>query len=275
MSESLYPVKRTSLSDAIVKQITSQIASGLLKPGDQIPSEKELCLRFQVSRAPLREALRSLSVLGILESHAGEGTFVSASSARYLDRALQWGLLLERKTVGELVEARLALETHITFLAATRATEQDVREIEAAVRGMEEALSDPPRYLEHDLRFHLLLAEATKNSILRSLVHTIRGHLEASISQALTASGGRSPNRRAVLSLAQHKNILRAIKRRRPVEARQAMVEHIVSTSAGLRAYLSRSSAGQTKETILVWPAGQPVSGKPGATKTKSTSKRR
>jgi GntR family transcriptional repressor for pyruvate dehydrogenase complex len=247
MREELRPVQRISLSDGIVKQITAQIGSGALKPGERIPSEKELCRQFQVSRAPLREALRSLSVLGILESRAGEGTFVSADNRRYLERTLQWGMLLDRKAVQELMETRLMLETHVTYLAASRASEDDIDEIESALEGMEASVSDPQRYLEFDLKFHLLLARATQNSILRILLNTIRGYLEDWIRQALDASSGQKTNRRALLSVTQHRKILNAIKRRRPGEARRAMVEHILSSSGGIQAHLSSAGNGKAE----------------------------
>src|SRR5271169_4096698 len=110
MINALKPAQRSSLSDGIVEQLTSLIAREVLKPGARIPSEKQLCEQFGVGRTSVREALKSLSVMGILESHAGDGTFVSANSVRYLERAFQWGLLLDRKVINDLVETRLLLE---------------------------------------------------------------------------------------------------------------------------------------------------------------------
>src|SRR5207245_8308172 len=99
-------VPRHVLSDHIVEQIADLIARGALKPGDRIPSEKQLCEKFGVGRTSVREALRSLSVMGVLESHMGDGTFVSSNRDRYLERAFQWALLLGRKVVEDLVESR-------------------------------------------------------------------------------------------------------------------------------------------------------------------------
>jgi len=236
--EKLQPAQRTSLSDDIVKQITTLIASGVLKPGERIPSEKQLCQRFQVSRASVREALRSLSVLGILESHAGDGTFVAGDSLRYMERAFQWGMLLDRRAIEDLLETRLMLESHTASLAARKATQDDIRELAAAVRGMEEAVSDPQRYLEYDLKFHLRLAQASQNAILKNLVNTIRGYLEAWIRQALMTPGRGGANRRATLSVAQHRKILRAVERGRPSEARRTMMEHIRSSSAEVQRHI-------------------------------------
>jgi GntR family transcriptional repressor for pyruvate dehydrogenase complex len=234
MINGLKPAQRISLSDDIVEQLTSLIARKVLKPGERIPSEKQLCEQFGVGRTSVREALKSLSVMGILESHAGDGTFVSANSARYFERAFQWGLLLDRKVVNDLVETRLLLESHTTFLAARRATAADLEAMEQTVQGMEESVSDPKRYLEHDLRFHLRIAQATQNTILRNLLSTIRGYLQSWVEQTLAASPPGNPTARATLSVTQHKKILRALKKRRAIEARRAMREHILSSRAAV-----------------------------------------
>ncbi len=240
MIEDLKPVARRSLSDGIVDQMTGLIARGVLKPGDRIPSENQLCRRFGVGRTSVREALRSLSVMGILQSHAGDGTFVSGNTARCLERAFQWGLLLDRKVVEDLAETRLMLESHTAYLAARKATKEDLSEIKQGIEGMEQSLSDPERYLEYDLRFHLGIAQATQNSILHNLLTTIRGYLQAWIRETLTAPPPKEATRRATLSVAQHKKILRAIEKGQPEQASQAMTRHILSSSADLRRHLSK-----------------------------------
>src|SRR3954471_3015167 len=82
-------VPRSSLSDHIVEQISGQIASGVLRSGDRLPSEKQLCLQFGVGRTSVREALRSLCVMGVLETHMGDGTFVTGDATRSLERSFQ------------------------------------------------------------------------------------------------------------------------------------------------------------------------------------------
>src|SRR5262245_59456553 len=121
--EAMKPVTRTSLSDEIVQQIIDLISREVLKPGDRLPSERELCKKFGVGRTSLREALRSLAVMGILDGRVGDGTFVSDSNSKYLAKSLQWGLLLDRKKVQDLIETRLMLESQTAFLAAQRAGE--------------------------------------------------------------------------------------------------------------------------------------------------------
>lgn len=237
MINGLKPAQRISLSDDIVEQLTGLIAREVLKPGERIPSEKQLCQQFGVGRTSVREALKSLSVMGILESHAGDGTFVSANRDRYLERAFQWGLLLDRKVVNDLVETRLLLESYTTYWAASRATADDLAAMESAVQGMVDSVPDPQRYLEHDLQFHLRIAQATQNTILGNLLSTIRGYLQSWAEQALATSPPEQPTARALLSISQHKKILRALKKHRANEARRAMREHILSSQADVAAH--------------------------------------
>src|SRR5437763_5915672 len=146
-------VPRLALSDHIVEQIADLIARGALKPGDRIPSEKQLCEKFGVGRTSVREALRSLAVMGVLEAHMGDGTFVSGNAGRFLERSFQWGLLLNSKVVEDLIETRLMLESHTAYLAAATAASADLDLMEESVRQMEAYVADPGQYLEHDLQF--------------------------------------------------------------------------------------------------------------------------
>ena len=121
IDDAMRPVQRTSVSDAIIAQITELIERNVLKPGDRLPPERELCKRFQVGRSSLREALRSLSMMGLLDGRVGEGTFV-CDKGQYVERALQWGFLLDGKKLQDLSETRLMLESQNAYLAAERAT---------------------------------------------------------------------------------------------------------------------------------------------------------
>jgi len=226
-------VPRASLSDHIVEQMANLISRGALKAGARIPSEKELCLRFGVQRTSVREALRSLSAMGLLETRMGEGTFVAQDASRAMQRGFQWGLLMNPKTVEDLVETRLMLESHTAFLAASKATAEDLESAQKAIRLMEGSVGDPGLYLEHDLQFHLIIARATQNSILTSLLSTTRGYLHAWIRETLSPDEVSAV--RARLSITEHKRIVRALKGRDAEGARQAMAAHILSSSADLR----------------------------------------
>lgn len=238
------PIRRTSLSDKIIEQIIDLISRNILRPGEKLPSEKDLCKRFGVGRATLREALRSLAVMGILEGRVGEGTFVSHNNQRYLERNLQWGLLLDRKKVEDLLETRLMLETQTAFSAAHKATPANLKAMEETIKGMESSMDQPEQYLRFDLEFHLLVAQATQNTILYHLVSMTRGYLQAWIKKSLVSppSGDENLNR-AQSSIQEHRGILRALSSRQGEQAREAMKAHILSSSADLHEHLEQSSS--------------------------------
>jgi GntR family transcriptional repressor for pyruvate dehydrogenase complex len=226
-------VPRLSLSDHIVEQIAELIARGALKPGDRIPSEKQLCEKFGVGRTSVREALRSLSVMGVLRSHMGDGTFVATDASRFLERSFHWGLLLNSKVVEDLIETRLMLESHNAQLAAAKAREEDLVRMEESISLMETNVANPAEYLEADLQFHLAIAQATQNSILQSLLSTTRGYLQAWIQETLARPD--RTEKRARLSITEHKRIVRALRNKDGDGARQAMAAHILSSSADLK----------------------------------------
>ena len=236
------PVTRTSLSDEIVEQMIDLISRDVLKPGDRLPAERELCKQLGVGRSSLREALRSLAVMGILDGRVGDGTFVSNNNRKYLEKTLQWGLLLDRKKVQDLIETRLMLESQTAFLAAQRATAENVEEIEATLRGMEASIEQPEKYLEFDLQFHLMIAQATQNSILYSLLSMIRGYLQEWIKGSLAEPSASKTEMRATLSLAEHKKILHALRKGEAEAAQGAMTEHILSSSVDLQTYIEGES---------------------------------
>jgi GntR family transcriptional repressor for pyruvate dehydrogenase complex len=235
-------VPRASLSDHIVEQMTDLISRGALKAGERIPSEKQLCLQFGVGRTSVREALRSLSAMGVLETRMGEGTFVAEDASRAMELSFQWGLLMNPKTVEDLVETRLMLESHTAFLAAGKATPDDLEQAQEAIRKMESSLAEPQQYLEHDLQFHMTIARATQNSILQSLLSTTRGYLQAWIAETLSRASGDISAKRARLSITEHKRIVRALRNRDSHGARQAMAAHILSSSADLKSRLPARS---------------------------------
>mgnify|MGYP002396008328 CR=1 FL=1 len=230
------PVHRTSVSDEIVAQITDLIAREVLKPGDRLPAERELCKRFGVGRSSLREALRSLAMMGILDGRVGEGTFVCDNS-KYLEKALQWGFALDGKRLHDLSETRMMLESQNAYLAAERATATDLEAIAAALEGMEGALEDWGRFLESDLQFHLLIAQATHNSILYSLLETTRNYLQEWIKGSLSEPS--LAGRRAELSLREHRQILVGLQQRDAASALRAMAAHIRSSSEDLQEQVS------------------------------------
>lgn len=235
--EEMRPVARTSLSDEIVSQIIDLISRDVLKPGERLPSERELCKQFGVGRSSLREALRSLSVLGILDGRVGDGTFVSNNNEKYLEKALQWSLLLDQKKIQDLIETRLMLESQTAFFAAQRASSENIDEIERNLRGMESSIKQPEKYLEYDVQFHLTIAQATQNSILYSLLNMTRSYLQTWIKGSLDEPSAPKAEQRAILSVREHQKILQPLRKGNAEDTQQAMTQHILSSSVALQTH--------------------------------------
>src|SRR5690554_3440569 len=124
----LKPAQHRTVVGDIVEQMKDLILEGTFRPGERLPSEKDLAVRFGVSRPALREALRTLNGLGLV-TQTREGAVVSTRDERFFAEPLSWLLLLNRVTVRELFEARKVLEVQIVGLAAHRATERDLQRI--------------------------------------------------------------------------------------------------------------------------------------------------
>ena len=238
--DELRPIPRSSVSDAIVDQLIDLITREVLKPGDRLPSERELCKRFGVGRTSVREALRSLAVMGILDGRVGDGTFVS-DNRRYLERTLQWGLLLDPKKVDDLIETRLMLESNTACWAAERAVEENLTQMRGSLDGMERSIGELERFLEFDLQFHLEIALASHNSILHNLVSMTRGYLQEWIEGSLKTPSS-AATERARLSVSQHRSIVAAIADRDGDLARREMSGHILSSSRDLRDHIGVDS---------------------------------
>jgi GntR family transcriptional regulator, transcriptional repressor for pyruvate dehydrogenase complex len=213
--------KKTRLYETIVAQLGQLIQEGQLRPGDRLPPERELAARLQVSRASVREALRSLELQGLLSSRQGSGTFIAAVSQEELLRAFA-RLAKEGQTLREIFELRLLLEPPIAALAARRATPQDIARLEATLKEQEQQIGLGQSGVEADVAFHATLAEATHNGALLRLGATLMGVLAPSRDTHLQMP------ERSRLSLLSHQRILEAIKAGSATRARTAMEEHVV-----------------------------------------------
>jgi len=221
--DAMYKIVRTSrLYEQIVQQVEDSIHKGSLKPGDQLPPERELAQQFGVSRTAVREAVKALREKGLVEAYPGRGTFItdgtSYSIKQSLDRMLKVG---QAEGSGFLVEVREILEPEIAALAATRADEETITEMKEAIEVMDEAKRDPDTYIEADLDFHLALAEAAANPLILSLIDSIVGLLRQQRIGIFQVEGG--PGRGQY----HHKRILEAIEHRDSAGAREAMKAHL------------------------------------------------
>ena len=225
-------INRATVSDAIVDQLRGLVAQGILKPGDRLPSERELCKRFGVGRTSVREALKPLITMGLLEGRMGSGTFVAAETGQFL-KSLQWGLLSDLQSRDDLVETRHMLETNAAYWAAERAGEENLAVIGVTLNGMEENLGHPTIFQKFDADFHFEIARAAQNRMLYRLINVIRGQIQTWIGERLALT----PDRSEILartSLAQHRDIFAAIEAKDGPAARAAMDRHIQTATQDL-----------------------------------------
>jgi GntR family transcriptional regulator, transcriptional repressor for pyruvate dehydrogenase complex len=215
-------VKTSRLFEQIVQQVEESILSGQLKPGDQLPAERDLAQRFGVSRTAVREAVKALREKGLVEAYSGRGTFVTNGTSQAIRQSLDLMIRInQQEGSANLAELRQVLEPEIAGLAALRIEEQLLSTMREAVAVMERNLHDPGAYVEADLDFHLALAEAVGNPLILSLLDSIVGLLREQRSRIFEVDGG--PERGQF----HHKRILAAIERREPEAAREAMRAHL------------------------------------------------
>lgn len=221
LREKFKPIDKTSLSEEISRQIMRLVSSGDLRPGQRLPSERELCTRFGVGRSSLREALRCLTIVGVLETRVGEGTFLALNNEKFIGTVLGWRVATDHKNVENLMKVRIALESETAANAALNSSQQSIDELEGILKKMGAALKDRPGFAAADAAFHLAIAKASDNELVFDLLTLIRSQLE----QTLLRVGAwpRGPE----TACSEHRRILDAIRNRDAESAKAAMRDHI------------------------------------------------
>src|ERR1700734_2899291 len=215
----VYKLVRTSrLYEQIVQQIEESILKGSLKAGDQLPAERELAIRFGVSRTAVREAVKALREKGLVEAYSGRGTFITDGTSQAVRQSFDLMVKIgQPEGSTDLAEVRSILEPEIAALAAERAEESDRATLREAVAVMDRSLKDADAYIEADLDFHLALAEAAANPLILSLIDSIVGLLREQRLRIFQVEGG--PQRGQI----HHKRILEGMEKRDAKMARDAM----------------------------------------------------
>jgi GntR family transcriptional repressor for pyruvate dehydrogenase complex len=182
-------IPRGTLADQVRDRLLDYIEAQHLKPGDLLPSETSLAASFGVSRPVIREALKSLAGKGIIEIVNGKGTQIrpidSDSLRLFFKRAVQ----MEYGTLLELMEVRKGLEVQSAILAAQRRDEKDLQGLREVVQSMREHTGDLEAFTLLDVEFHLRIAAAAHNTMLASLVESIRDALQNTIAAGLQSRG--------------------------------------------------------------------------------------
>jgi GntR family transcriptional regulator, transcriptional repressor for pyruvate dehydrogenase complex len=170
----LQPAQKMTLIESVTEQLLTLIREGHLKPGDSLPSERELMERLQVGRSSVREALRSLATMRVIEIRPGKGAFVRTPVTEDLVPSEALALLIKREDMIEILEAREVLEIELAAMAAERATPDDLSDVEAILDEMDHSLLDVEKSLALNARFHLAIAEAAHNQVLLKMLQSVR-----------------------------------------------------------------------------------------------------
>lgn len=233
-SEAFGRVKKPQLYELIIQELEDAMLEGKLKCGDRLPPERELCEQLGVSRASLREALRTMAFLGWLEVRPGDGLYVANVDPDRFVKPLSYILLLNKEHVGDLLEVRSILESETAALAALRCTERHLVRIGDLFSQMQGTTHDIDKYFRLDMEFHDTVGDASENPILERAARIVRQTLEQVLIKVARLDVGRKT------ALDAHRRLYQALAKHDPVEARTAAalhaetVRHIILGSDGV-----------------------------------------
>lgn len=214
----LTPVR---LSEQVASRIEALILESHLRPGDKLPSERELSAAFGVSRPVVRESIKLLEERGLVAPHSGRGAFVTDPGWRNVTSSLNVAYQMQACTTGDFHEARWCIESYTARLAAERATEEDIDRMASAIRVMDSSLGTPAQFMAADAEFHAALAASTHNPLFAAMAQPLV-EMIMKLGHVAFSHGGFPERHR------KHWLLLECIKARDPEGAEAMMHEHLV-----------------------------------------------
>ena len=224
----LQPIEQKSLVAEITQRLLDYLLSGEIKPGSRLPSERQLSEALGMGRSTLRESLKALTLLGLLEVRQGDGTYLKKADSALLPRIIEWGLLLGEQRTMDLIEARQKIEVIIAELAAQRRDYRAIEELRKIMKRLQQAGSDYQEFVDADVAFHLKLAEIARNTVLRDILSSIQALLRAWIIRVIESAGNTD------FSYQEHLAIFEAVERGDARAAAVAMQAHMDSARGRL-----------------------------------------
>ena len=214
-------VRRVKVYHDIINQIKELIAQRRINAGDRLPPERELAQLFHASRNSVRDALRVLEQMGLIESRQGDGTYVRTPRPEELTEPLALLLMQSRAHMHELWEMRRVIEPAVVEFAAQRITRDELEELETILAAQEKKVLRGLPGLEEDTAFHYAIAEAARNGVLMKVIDTVMDLLKESREKSLQQGD------RPTYSLEGHRRVLEALRRADPTGARAEMLGHL------------------------------------------------
>ncbi|MDM9625084.1 FadR/GntR family transcriptional regulator [Rhizobium sp. S152] len=228
-SAGIVPLQRATLPQEIVKAIAQLIRRGEWKADEMIPAEKELAAMFGVGRSTIREAVKSLAVMGVIESRAGEGSFLRQPSSEMLAGSMMWGLLLSERNLEDLLETRILLEVECAGKAAERRGVDVPDKLVWIVENMKTSFRDYARFMALDNEFHVLLAKSSGNVLYSTMAETVQGLVRTWYSATYDIPGTMDK------TIGEHLRIVDAVRDRDSAAAKEAMRAHLTQAGSRLR----------------------------------------
>ncbi len=221
LSSELEPIEFENLTEHLVRRMKTWVVRGLIKPGERLPPEREMAAMLNVSRASLRQALKVLQVMGVLDLRQGSGNYLTMDAASILNQPTDLLIPLKGLSFGALFEARRAIECEAAACAAVRGASADIERLRRELEHMRQHLLNPTLYYRHDVAFHRVIAVASGNNVFVWFIELVSKVLgEAWLARA---KEGRQDQ-----TFAEHEAIFTAIEARDPARAREAILQHLV-----------------------------------------------
>jgi len=234
------PIKKTRIAEEVADRIRVLMLDGTFPPGEPLPSERHLAERFGVSRGSIRDALRTLETIGLLETRHGQGTFPHELSVDRLVAPLASVMAYRSDLQDELLDVRRMFEPAVARAAALRATDEDLADLQRILDTQRQKLKTGQSAIVEDTAFHAILARSTRNRVVMSIMATLNDLLVESRTQSLQQKG------RPARSVDGHESVVAALRRRDPEGASQAMYNHI-DQIADLQLHAHKSPNAPTK----------------------------
>lgn len=217
------PIKNTKVYEQVIEQIKERIADRTLKKGDKLPSERELAEQLGISRASIREAIRSLEIIGLIESRQGEGNFIRNSFQNSLFEPLSIMFMLNDCKLEEIFELRKVIEIETAALAARQVTDDELNDMIELINKMKISENEEERVI-CDAKFHYKIAQASRNFLIVNILNTVSTLMDSFIKDA----------RKIIINNKhkddidfQHEQVWNALRNHNSEEAAEAMRKHM------------------------------------------------
>lgn len=240
----LNPINKSLVVDDVIDRLVALIVHEDLKPGDKLPTERELMARLEIGRSSLREAIKTLSAVGALEVKRGSGIYVGSGGTSILAKPLAWGLFLSKSSVEQVIEARSVIEVALAGWSAERRLDENISEIEELLIKMEVSRNEKMVYIQLDLQFHLAVAKAAQNKLLFQVLNIFQNLLRVWMETTYDEAHGPKD------SMVAHRELFEAIREKDGNAARSIMQKHTSGVPL-LSAVARRFSENQAEPDFL------------------------